>query len=188
MKTNPVLDLTNPIAAAVMPLKSEAVLRAQKEATKAIVGIKTDIAAAGYDLNIAAPYPKSFNYAGTKAQYKQAVAKFHLYQRLTRSTNQYRSMKDPNIVTISDESCSKFVENAGVDAALEYDAFIYKLTHKIGEVEYASLSGNHVWGYSLLTVKLTDGTVQDWKTQMIINFSKYDKMFNQFPSRKIGKR
>lgn len=45
------------------------------------------------------------------------------------------------------------------------------------------MSGN-IWTGTTLMVTTNDGEEQIWNTQMIINFSKYQKMFNQFPSRR----
>jgi hypothetical protein len=49
----------------------------------------------------------------------------------------------------------------------------------------ASITGTHIWGHSVLTVTLPNGTVERWKTQQIVNQSKLGLLFNQWPSRKM---
>lgn len=88
-------------------------------------------------------------------------------------------------MVMPEELVEKFIQAAKADAAAQYEAFVAKLQQKIGEVKNATLKGNHVWSYSILTVEKPDGTVEHWKTQMIINVSKLGKMFNQFPTRKV---
>ena len=83
------------------------------------------------------------------------------------------------------ETVEKFAASARETAAAEYDAFVAKLEAKIGDdVAAAELAGNHVWNHSTLTITRTDGSVERWRTSMIINVSKLGKLFNQFPTRK----
>lgn len=49
----------------------------------------------------------------------------------------------------------------------------------------ADMTGNP-WHGSTLHVTCVDGEKQSWNTQMIINQSKYQKLFNQFPSRGVS--
>jgi hypothetical protein len=79
----------------------------------------------------------------------------------------------------------RFITRAKEDAAAQYDSYVQKLIGKIGEVTAASLDGDHVWGFSYLTVTLPNGKKEVWKTQMIVNISKLGKLFNQFPTRKM---
>lgn len=120
----------NPIEAAVMPLKQEAIERAAVAARDTIERVRKDYA------------------------------------------------------DIDSEKCKKFVEEARKNAAEQYDLFVEKLNQKIGVAITARLEGNHVWSYSFLYVTTPTGD-QCWKTQQIINQSKYGKLFNQFPSRKV---
>lgn len=64
----------------------------------------------------------------------------------------------------------------------DYLAWINKMTEKVGKpVQFAEVRGNP-WSYSVLTVTTADGEEQVWHTQMIINTSKFGKLFNQFPT------
>lgn len=75
----------------------------------------------------------------------------------------------------------------GVDQ--QFDSYVRKLEAKIGaEVAEAKLEGGHgnsLWGYSLLKIRLNDGSTQTWKTQLIWNISKLGLVFPQFPTRKL---
>lgn len=51
--------MPNPIEAAVAPLKADAIIRAEQEARKRIELVRTELEAAGNDLQICAPYPRS---------------------------------------------------------------------------------------------------------------------------------
>jgi hypothetical protein len=65
-----------------------------------------------------------------------------------------------------------------------YRDFMEKMIQKIGKpVVDAKMTGN-IWTNAVLTVTTDDNEEQVWHTQMILNFSKYQKMFNQFPSRR----
>ncbi|MNE44768.1 hypothetical protein D3C80_1390130 [compost metagenome] len=96
-----------------------------------------------------------------------------------------RSMRDPDPARMSPNGCALFVKQAQENASAQYDAFIAKLEAKIGEVTAAILSGEHVWGHSILTVTKADGTTEKWKTQMIVNVSVLGNLFNQWPTRKV---
>lgn len=81
------------------------------------------------------------------------------------------------------EKKKKFVKLAIEQAEADYKEFVGKMVQKIGSsVVHADVKG-HPWNNSILTIELADGTKQVWHTQMIINYSKYGKPFNQFPSR-----
>jgi hypothetical protein len=84
----------------------------------------------------------------------------------------------------SEAKLEKYVK-ANVDAAhQDYMAWVNKMTKKIGKgVKRAHISGSP-WTGSTLDVTTNDGEEQIWTTHMIINYSKYNKAFNQFPSRR----
>ena len=101
----------------------------------------------------------------------------------TKATEGYRLRGEPNLVKLSDEGCSRFIEQSAQDAALQYDAFICKLVSKVGEIVDASIEGDHVWGWSILTVTKADGSKENWKTQQIRNYSVYGTPYLQWPTR-----
>lgn len=182
MKTPTYLDPTNPITAAILPLKTDAIERAEKEARETIVRVLAAMEAAGWDLNVAAPRGDSWN---DPSNYKAKMAKHNFYNSLTTYTEAVGRPGRPNIRKRSDDAEARFIKNSREDAALQYDMFVAKLVRKIGACETATLAGSHVWGHSILTVAKADGSVERWKTQTIINVSVHGKLFNQWPSRKV---
>lgn len=171
-----------PVGRAVEPIKTEAIERARKEAAARVERVIADIAANGWDLQIVAPYPNSWNLS--RNAYLEGKRKYDLYRAFVRHVAGVRGMKDPEIVVRADDKIAKFIEDCAEAAAVQYDMFAAKLVNKIGEHSDATITGSHVWGYSILTVTTPSG-VQRWKTQQIINVSKLGLLFNQWPSRKI---
>lgn len=172
----------NIVEKAVSHLKEEAVERATKNAVELIDTVLAELEAADWDLNVAAPRAKNVY---DRKTYVSMNAKHTLYGSIATYTKTSLSRNEPNIRKQCNESEARFINIVREDAAAQYEAFVAKLTEKVGEVSSATLEGNHVWGYSFLTVETAEGESQIWKTQMIINVSKLGKLFNQFPTRKV---
>lgn len=82
---------------------------------------------------------------------------------------------------------SEYQEKQKASAHEHYMSWVNKMTTKIGKpVSHAEMSGDP-WTGSRLHVKTNDGEEQHWNTKMILNRSKYDTLFNQFPSRRAKK-
>lgn len=178
-KQLPELDLSNPVVVAVLPLKQDAMTRAAQEAYATVDRVKAELAAANNDLNIAAPYP-----TGWDAAFHAKYARYKLFSSLTEWRKGSYSHHEPMYADVTPKTVKQFIEEARTTAAEFYDAFVRKLVIKIGQKPAAAtLDGNHVWGYSFLTVTLPNGTQQIWKTQTIMNISKLGKPFPQFPTR-----
>jgi hypothetical protein len=173
--------MTNHIAIAVEPLRVEAVKRAHEHALTTVENIRKRLSEANWDANVVAPYPSSVT-----AHYQMSVGFYHLVRQITKSSskNGCRYQDDPEPVFMNSSGIKKFVAMAEKNANDQYDAFIKKLNSKVGDCISAVLEGNHVWGYSFLTIENSDGSTEIWKTQMIVNVSKLGKIFNQFPTRK----
>lgn len=176
-------DMTNPITAAVLPLKGDAQNRAEKWARERIAKVLADMAAAGWDIDVAAPRASSTRHS--REEYKRLNAKHAFYSALTTWTQPTRRPNEPNIRKQDDAAEARFIARARDDAAAQYDAFVFKMVGKIGAAETASLTGSHVWGESFLTVTKPDGSREVWKTQQILNVSALGTLFNQWPSRKV---
>lgn len=172
-----------PIEAAVLPLKVEAIQKAEQEAQAIVARITAELDAVGFDRNIAAPYPDYKKVFGNA--YKLAAVKYELFCRLTRSERGSHRPSEPCIVAVVPELVETFVEKAKESAAFQYEQFVAKLVTKIGACTTATLEGNHVWSYSFLTITKADAPVEVWKTQTICNVSKYGNPFLQWPSRKV---
>lgn len=177
-KTTPTL-----IEVVVNPLKTDAMDRAEQYARVVIADVTKELATAGNDLEICAPYPSSMNI--TRGAFMAKESKYRLFRKLTTSRRSTRSMHEPNFADMNPKAEAEFVKEAREDAAFQYEAFVAKLNKKVGEVVHAKLEGNHVWGFSFLHVELPTGEKQIWKTQQILNQSKLGKVFNQFPTRKV---
>ena len=80
----------------------------------------------------------------------------------------------------------EYVEMNGKQAHESFMAWICKMAAKIGKkVLKADMTGVDPWAESVLAVETEGGDEQIWHTRMIINRSKYGKMFHQFPSRRV---
>jgi hypothetical protein len=160
----------NAIEQAVSHLKAAAQDRAEQYARKVVADVLADLAVKG-GLNEAAPVPRAWQApTATVAEYKAAQRKRDLYKRMLTEAGQ-----------------AHFITDARENAAAQYDAFVAKLNSKIGPVTSASLQGDHVWGYSNLTVVTASGETQVWRTQQILNVSKLGTVFNQYPTRRVSK-
>ena len=153
--------------------------RAENEA-KAFVGRLLDnLKKNGWDLDKVAPYPKSMN-----RDYKTMKNKRDLYQMITKASKSGYRRDDPYIVQADRTKINRYIEMNVKGAEDSYRSFMEKMIQKIGKpVIDATMTGN-IWTNATLTVTTDDGEQQVWSTKMILNFSKYNKMFNQFPSRR----
>lgn len=171
-----------PVGRAIEPMKIEAIARARKEAAERVEKIIAEIEAASWDVATIAPFPKSWG--SSREAYMSGKRRYDLYRMFVRHVGASRRMNDPEIVVRADDRIAKFIEDCAEAAAVQYDMFAAKLVGKIGEHSEATISGSHVWGYSILTVTTPAG-VERWKTQQIVNVSKLGLLFNQWPSRKM---
>lgn len=185
-KLNPLYG-THPVALAVEPQRKEALVRAEKDAKTIVEQVKVKLKEGGWDRAVTAPYPRSD--IGCLA-FQTKLGFYKLVRRVTKEKPAedgiYRSrcMNDPDPCVMDSAGIAKFIKEAIDNADLAYTAFINKLVNKIGDCEDASLTGSHVWSYSILQVYKRDG-IENWKTQQIVNCSKLGTLFNQWPSRQV---
>lgn len=160
----------------------EYVAAAEKRAKEFIDDKLAILKKAGNDLNKVAPMPNSRTMGAS--EYKTAQAKRDLYRSITKSTVSVSRPGDPDIREPNKAMIDRYIEMNKKGAEEAYENFMHKMMQKIGKpVVDASMKGN-IWTNAILTVTTNDGEEQVWHTQMILNFSKYQKMFNQFPSRR----
>lgn len=175
-----------PVGLALHPAKAAAVQHAEDRARERALKVRLAMEAAGWDLEVAAPYPHHMS-AWDKAR-PAARDKHNFYSSLTRTpegVSSFRRKGDPDPREWSVEGVERFVNLARRDAAMQYDMFICKMVRKVGEVTTAVIDGNHVWSHSHLTVTLPDGTPQIWRTQQIVNYSSLGNAYYQWPSRVV---
>ena len=126
-----------------------------------------------WDLDKAAPRPHS---RMSRADYRYHNDRRSFLKDLTEGDGSIRKM--------SKVKKAMHQEQAKKDAHGSYMAWVSKLTSKIGKpTTHAEMTGNP-WTGSRIKVKTNDGEEQTWNTKMIINQSKYSKLFNQFPTRR----
>lgn len=170
-----------PVGRALHPQKADAVQSAAADAAVTIGKVRAELEAAGWDIEVAAPYPSSLR--ESRETYKKKAARRSLFSTLTRPVGTPRHGQ-PKIVEMSEQGAIRFINAAEEMAAAQYDQFICKMVSKVGpDVADATIVGDHIWAHSVLTVTLLDGTVQRWQTQQIWNYSVHGLRFPQWPSR-----
>lgn len=175
----------NPIEAAVMPLKVDAVERAETFARQSIALMTRKLEAANWNINAVAPRP-SANMG--RNEYQMVAAVRRSYEQFTSTLSSSPRLSDAvRFVRVEPAAIERVVRDCKANAAAQYDAFVAKLVGKIGAVQTATLEGSHVWGYSTLTVvkDTPSNDVERWRTTMIVNRSVRGLLFNQFPTRKM---
>lgn len=170
-----------PVGAAIYPLKADAVKAAGEHAQQIVDRVAKELEAAG---GVLPEYPSRRTMS--EHEYNRAESKYRLWSALTSwDAATYR----PNEVKtghMNPKGVQRFIDNAQDMAAAQYDEFVCKLVRKIGDdAVAATLEGSHVWSYSILHVTMADGSVQNWKTQQITNFTKYGDAYPQWPSRPV---
>jgi hypothetical protein len=170
---------TDAVYQAVLPLKLAAEQNAELRTREIAARVAEELAEVGGNLNKLAPEPEYISYANSQTlKYKMEMQTRAFYigfsVRIGKTTKR----------EVTAEHVEELVARAIRDAALQFEAFVFKLNDKINDpVLSASLAGNAVWTDSYLTVNTKNKGQQVWHTQMILNVSKYGKVFNQFPTR-----
>ena len=134
-----------------------------------------------WDLNKAVPRAVGYGTDYTMAQNQRS-----LYTSITKSKgNSYSSRPgDPEFREPDQQKIDRYVKNSVEDAEASYREFMAKMIMKIGKPVVDAVMTGNIWMDAVLTVTTNDGEQQVWNTKMIVNFSKYQRMFNQFPSRR----
>jgi hypothetical protein len=162
------MSLPNPIEAVVLPLKTEAIKKAEQFARDEVAHVRAELKKHDNDIHAAAPYPDS-----SHVNFHAALFQYRLFNKLTAwRPDQIVRPTTPCLVDVKPALVAKHVAETCDAAAAFYDAYVVKLVKKIGPVKSATLEGNHVWAYSLLYVLTESGRHECWKTQSIMNRSK----------------
>jgi hypothetical protein len=175
-------SVTSVVADAVAPLKDGAVQRAAEAAAQFAESALAKLADAGWDLQVAAPYPDS---GIGRAAYRAATELRSLLSSLTMRadpTGLCRRPGDPDIRKVSPTGVAAFVNRAKEATALSFDAYVAKMVDKVGHADSAEICGGSVWNGSVLTVRKGEVT-ERWHTQQIVNCSGLGTLFNQWPTR-----
>ncbi len=173
-----------PVGAAVHALKAEAVAHAEMYARERVAKVEKELAEHGGDVNAYAPYPRGMQYHDPRREGAVSLHNFVMGLTTSDPAKGYQSYSTdrPYFRVMDPEGIERFVNSAREGAAIQYDMFICKMVAKVGEADSAVLEGDHVWGHSFLTVEKPSGR-EVWKTQQIVNYTKYGKPYYQWPSR-----
>ena len=134
----------------------------------------------GWDLNVVAPLPKSNL---SRAAYLAQKSRRNSIEALVERVATSRLMSAPCTVRLHPGKVARYIDDARATASASVDAFVTKLSDKVGDIVSATSDGAPVWNGSILTVVKADGTVERWHTKMIVNVSSLGKLFNQWPTR-----
>jgi len=172
---------SGPIAEAVEPLKEKAIERAVEYATKKIEKLAEALEKADWDLHTVAPYVGNDR---AKVEYYKWAGRLVVAREGAKNTGR---LNDPYYVQMNPEEIAAQLRTVRDMAAHEFRCYVRKLEEKTGAVEAAELTYvNGLWFESILRVRKADGSEENWRTQIITNYSKYGLAFNQFPTRKMG--
>ena len=167
------------IREAVSTQRQEVVDMAKNKMARLIERHKDELMKADMKYFAYAPRPS----AGRDANYKEKLA-LHLFIRQIVSVE---SNTPATVESVADgfnqQGIDRLIEQAGKEAAQGFEAYIKKLESKVGKYDSVDYFGD-LFSFSVLKVT-KDGVSESWKTQMIMNVSKYGKLFNQYPTRKV---
>lgn len=177
-----------PIALVVEPYRKAAVDAAIEKANEVVANLAKQLEQNGWDLNKVAPSPSTRGNI-TRKEYRAQQERFNFVVSLVKSTsNKYYMKNEPYIVEMCPKKIEFYMHCTKLEAEAQYTKYIYKLTSRIGELVSAELDPNfrNLWYESHLIITRKDGTKETWKTKQIINVSCLGKLFNQWPTRKVG--
>ena len=176
----------NLIANAVAPLKQKSVDSAVEFAKDQVERMLKKLEEANWDVQIVCPRLRTGYY--NREQYMRHQATSNFISTITKWTTVSRRINEPEIVVKDEEGIARYLEQTAKDAGADFEAFVHKLNAKVGEVVSAELGSDNVWYDSYLIVIKPEGEKQVWNTQIITNYSKYGKAFNQFPTRQVKRK
>lgn len=174
----------NLIANAVQPLKKASVDAAIGRTIAFHKSIIEKLIQHGFNIDVAYPRPShNMSRSTYQAAYdlRCAVESIVDFEKTTYRLDEIR------IVKVSADKIIYELEQATLDAEASFDAYVEKLTEKVGSgvidahMEYVK----GLWSNSNLTIYKADGIKEVWNTKCIVNRSKLGRFFNQFPTRKL---
>jgi hypothetical protein len=176
-------NLTDKVYQAVLPLKQRAIEKAEADTREYLAKAVSKLEKAGFDLNALAPYGD--RKADDERTFDKKNARRAFYNSFTKGER--KGFGAAITYTVEADRIEKLVEDAKKDAAHQFEAYVAKLNHKINDevLEAVLETRSGLWFESTLTVTTRNKGVQKWFTQIIVNFSKYDRAFNQFPTRLV---
>lgn len=173
----------NPIIArAVEPRREQFVADALARVQRRITQVHEELAAAGWNLDAVAPRPHG---GMGRARFLVADARREFCRCITEPVAAVLRPGQANYVRRSERGVQRLLEMTAADARVAFDAYVVKLSTKVGAVASASLDDRPLWDGSILTVVTADGETVRWLTRTITNVSVLGKLFNQWPTRRL---
>lgn len=175
---------TKIILAAIESERAPTIARAVVRAQAGVNNVLHNLEAAGWNMDRAYPRPHG---RMSRAEYTRAGDARAFAASITRNVvdRTYR-LGEAYIVAPSEPLVQSYIDSVRVSIDLNFDDYAAKLAAKVGEITAAKLTGGPLWQSSILTVTRPDGSVERWKTQMILNVSSLGRLFNQWPTRKLA--
>lgn len=180
-KTRQQFDMTTPIAIATISMRDEACANALEHSLATINRVLKWL-----ETGYTPTYPLRDNARGYYSpEWKR---KHHEYTKHLELWRKLVGHNGDGYVVCKTKADAFIAQNQDI-AISSWEAFVTKLIHKTGgDVVAAELLPcrlNQAWTYSIIRVTLADGTIQNWKTQSIVNRSSLGTYFNQFPTRQV---
>lgn len=175
----------NKIELAVAPMKALSVARAVEYAQNRVNKTLEMLEANGWNVETVFPYPHGNM---SRASYMQAKARYEFATSITKpvegQSTRYKFRDTETKVEARQEGIARHLKQVADDAGLAFDAYVFKLKGKVGEVTEAEVTTSwDLWMDSSLAVVKADGSKEVWNTKCITNYSKFGMAFNQFPTR-----
>lgn len=177
------LDITtHPVYAAVAPMKSAALDKAEEVAREVVAEAIRTLAAADWNLDAVAPRGDARMDGKHRYRSKNMLRQFYSSLAAVDRKRYPNRHNDPYYLERDEARELKFIRERREAAGLSFDSYVVKLLGKVGDCDAAEVTGR-LWLGSTLTV--TKGAaVERWHTQQIINRSGLGTLFNQWPTRK----
>lgn len=172
----------NPIETAIATQREGAIAQSVARMSDLIDRELAKLNAAGGSLRELYARPRATDGA---AKYKEQQARRSFIQAITAPLEVIATYDGPELRARDEKKIQAMRDLAAKDAAAAFDAYVSKLTGKVGAGVVSAECVGNLWQESRLTVTRDNGAVEVWKTQMIINFSALGKVFNQWPTRQI---
>lgn len=175
----------NQIKNAVEPIKQLSVARAVEYAQNRVNKTLEMLADNNWNIESVFPYP---NGNMSRASYMTAKSRYGFATAITKKVDGqplcHKRVDLETKVEPNQQGIDRHLKQVSDDAAIAFDAYVYKLNQKVGEVAEAQVTTSwDLWMDSDLAVVKADGTKEVWNTKCITNYSKFGLAFNQFPTR-----
>jgi hypothetical protein len=170
--------MNHPIQTAVSPLRAEAIARSVESMRAAIERCVSENPVGS---EFSAKFPRLNRNTSRRAYAEARAARSGAGACVSVKAADYRITSAEFVVGRNEAGIESLLAGAEATAAAAFDAYVAKLSAKVGECDAASVVGP-LWTGSVLTVS-KGATIERWTTRMIVNVSCLGKLFNQFPTR-----